>query len=333
MRTSRFICFVLFILLMQAAIGYVRSTFTFPKVDPLSSHIFLELDELRTYLHQDNTILYFGDSVITGTDQSEPDQETITQKLQALLPSMHVDFMTHEAQEMKIYDAYVTYIAHSGAHPAAIIIPLNLRSFNPQWDKNPRYQFLREKFILTSQFPLLAEYFYRPLAIFQATGNNPISLDDYLALPEYHGNGEVGTVGQYMQFSYTQPPDKKSIDQFLSSEFVYPLKPDNAILLALAHLAKTAHDNHLNVIVYVSPANYQLVGKYMPDLGASIKTDAQMACNIVKAQNLPCLDLSTSLDPSYFQYVGSPYGDEHMEAKGRAFVAQSLYKNFFKRSP
>ncbi len=321
MRLRRLIVFLFLLLIAQSITGY----FVFLRTSP-------EIVRFRSYLKDENNILFFGDSVIHEFGPTDTDHSTIAQMLEKFNPPGSVKDLSHGAYEMRVFDAYLSNIARSGQHPKAIIIPINLRAYSPVKDREPVYQFAKETFILTTQIPFI-EYFYRPLAIFRAINLYPISTEEYLATPLYWGDKLVGHISDYARIDATyKNPTYDDIRDFMIYEHLYPLKPDDRNIIALEDIAQTARAHNLNVVFYVTPIDYQHGDRYVGKVfGETIKSDAQMLCDIVKAHDLPCLDLSTALTSNYF--IDSVYINVHLKEAGRAFVAQKVYDAFFKGRP
>ena len=101
--------------------------------------------------------LYFGDSILIHP-VGEP---TIPEILRDLLPDYEIGDVAHPAYQLDLYERYVNYLVNHNSGVKTVIIPINLRSFSPEWDLRPTYQFEREKTILTYG-PLLSTIFYRP---------------------------------------------------------------------------------------------------------------------------------------------------------------------------
>ena len=317
MRIRRLLIFVLFVLIAQSVIGYFVFAYTTP-----------EIAHLRAYLREGNAILYLGDSVVHGFGPHDTDHTTLAQMLGLLVSPRSVKDLSHGAYEMRVFDAYVSYIAQSGYRPSAIIIPINLRSFGPAKDREPVYQFAKETFILTTRIPF-AEYFYRPLAIFRVINLYPISTAEHLATPLYWGDTLVGHVSDYARIEPLENPTDDEVRNFMIYEHLYPLKPGDRNVVALEHLAETARNNNLNVVFYVTPIDYERGNRYVgKEFAMTISADARMLCEIVRKKDFSCLDLSESLPSSYF--LDSALIDVHLKTKGRAFVAQHVYDAFFK---
>ena len=73
----------------------------------------------------------------------------------------------YDAYHIGIYLEYAQYIVAQENLPQVVIIPINLRSFSPEWDMRPEYQFEKEARFLRSKNSLFIQSFDKPLSIFQ----------------------------------------------------------------------------------------------------------------------------------------------------------------------
>ena len=145
----------------------------------------------QALLQRDLDILYFGDSTVwhpTGT-------QTTAEMLQELLPNQKVGELSHAAYGMDVYLSYVQYLLRQENRPRHVIIPINMRSFSPEWDLRPGYQFTREKRVLEMGIPLTT-LLGRPLQLFG--GYDPtITLEEFLHSPVYNSDTLVGQVQDF----------------------------------------------------------------------------------------------------------------------------------------
>lgn len=150
-----------------------------------------EILRLQDYLDHNVEVIYLGDSTLTYP----LDQITTAELLQELLPDYTIGQVAHPAYNLDLYRAYVDYIVRQETKPQIVIIPINLRSFSPEWDRRPGYQFEREQAVLTYGLTM-AGIFYRPLAALG--GFEPvISQDDFLKSPVFNGETAVGQVADF----------------------------------------------------------------------------------------------------------------------------------------
>ena len=113
-------------------------------------------------------IIYFGDSTIYTLGVGDKDKRTTSEMVEEITPCYSLGSITHAAYQMDIYLEFCRYITRQKQHPSFIIIPINMRSFSPEWDRRPQYQFEMEKIILRGGLlKQLLLAFYKPLRVFK----------------------------------------------------------------------------------------------------------------------------------------------------------------------
>ena len=145
-----------------------------------------EILELDQQLQAGVDIVYFGDSTLIYPE-GEP---TIPEMLRNLLPTHALGDVVHPAYQLDLYERYVNYLVEHNSQVKAVIIPINMRSFSPEWDLRPTYQFEREKTVLTYGL-LVSRLFYR---LFDTLGQFDSSIDqnDFLEATVFNGDQPVG---------------------------------------------------------------------------------------------------------------------------------------------
>ena len=140
-----------------------------------------EILQLDRHLRNGADIIFLGDSTMIY-----PAGEVSTAEiLQEFQPLRIVGQVAHAAYNLDLYRYYAGYIARFYQRPKVVIIPINMRSFSPEWDLRPIYQFEPEKAVLIYG-PWLAAIFYRPVDILG--GFDPaVSQNDFLNVPRHNG--------------------------------------------------------------------------------------------------------------------------------------------------
>jgi hypothetical protein len=285
-----------------------------------------EMTLINKDLAEKYQVIYFGDSVLDTVAPGDTDKSTIVQMLSKLASSTTIADFSHGAYHLGIYDSYVQYMAHSSSKPQAVIVPINLAEFSPGWDMRPGYQFDEENFDLTTPVPF-AQYFFRPLAIFQAI--HAVTEEQYEKTPVYRGTAVVGTVAEFSEpLKYASITPAHMADQFVF-DYMYNLTPMHRKLVSLQHLIATARAAGIAVYVYITPIDYENGVKYVgPDFLSQTKANTDVICSVLASNNMPCLNLAFSLRSNIFNYP--VYANEHMKQQGRLFVATQIANTFFK---
>ena len=121
------------------------------------SHLFVELmimsvpvfgEKQISEENNHNDVFLFGSSVEKYTNRNDKDKRSISEMIDSLSDKYHVESISGNAYHMDMFLALSKYIIKNLSHPKLIIVPINMRTFSPEWDKRPEYQFEKEKKIL-----------------------------------------------------------------------------------------------------------------------------------------------------------------------------------------
>lgn len=282
----------------------------------------------QTLLDEGMDILYFGDSTLwhpTGT-------QTTASMLQELLPARRVSELSHAAYGMDIYQSYINYMLRQDVRPALVIIPINMRSFSPEWDRRPGYQFTREKRVLAMGIPL-TRLFGRPLGLFG--GYDPvITQNEFLHSTVYAGDVPIGAVQDFEgsvgaspldegggeQFVYYQDlPDEADYQRLLTYYYMEQVSPAHRKLQAMLDIAQALRAAQIEIIFYVTPVNVELGDVY---IGESFRQQFAANVAVVKdelaTQGVALIDLSFDLAAYFFSDT------EHLRQPGKRYIAETL---------
>jgi len=313
----KFLLLLLLLLAGQSLIGYF-----YPAEVPEPVLHFQSL------LDRDAEILYFGDSTLWHPEGSQ----TTAAMLQELLPDHAVGELSHAAYGMDVYRSYVNFALRQGYRPALVIIPINMRSFSPEWDQRPSYQFTQEKRVLTLGLPL-ARTFGRPLNLFG--GYEPaITQDEFLRSPVYAGATKIGKVqdfereesvaplaeGNGEQFVYYQElPADGDYQRLLTYYYMAELTPNHRKIGAMIDIAQRLQQAGTPVLFYVTPVNTELGDVYVGEtFRQQFAANVQIVRDQLAAHGVELLDLSFDLAAYFFTDT------EHLRQPGKHYIAEQL---------
>jgi hypothetical protein len=281
-------------------------------IGPRITGDFKQLRQLKKYLKKPTDVLVFGDSSNWYTAKKDTDKRSISRMLRDRLPGCTVRCITHAAYHPEVYAAFCQYIVRQKNLPHIIIIPINLRAFSPEWDKEPHYQFEKEKIILKGRLRIA---FYQPLRVLKYKFNT-ISRKEYFNTPVFNGNKEIGKIKQMHSIK----------NQFIL-KYMYPLTPGHRKINALVNIAHLLSRHDMNAVFYFTPIDYRTGERHLP--GQSIK---QLKENITLIDSLlndtghgcHLLNLSLDLKSRYFAWQTTGSINEHLNQEGRQYVAKKL---------
>jgi hypothetical protein len=268
---------------------------------------FDNLERLKEFLKKSPDILIFGDSTNWYAPEDDKDKRSISSILKKMMPRYSIRNIIHAAYHLDVYAAFCQYIARQKKQPRLIVIPINMRSFSPEWDMNPYYQFIKERIILEGG---LLRFFYRPLRVLNIF--KEITRDDYLETPVYEGNREIGKVKHMRGL-------KK---QFLL-KYMYSLSEAHRKVKSLLKIVRLLARHDIDVLFYLTPIDYQEGERYIPG-----RFKKQLIHNIGFLSSLLCqerlVNLSMDLTPDYFAWKKKGSVNEHLNESGRRYVAKKL---------
>lgn len=304
----------------QAAVAFwvwpVRSGELMP------SHLLKCVRRLDGCIRSDVDIVMFGDSVLTHVPDKDTDRRAISDILADLQPDLRVAAVHHPAFHLGVYDAMVRYILRDGDPQLRfVVVPINMRSFSTSWHMEPRYQFEDLLWYLRYEgwgYRLA----YRPLHVFKALAPS-LSEPEFQDLPIYIDGKFDARVADYV--------DDESSRTGFRLHYMEQLNPDHPKLRALASLARVARDAGLEVVFYVTPLNLRY-GETIE--GTNLQTTVEANIRAVQSALSPfgqqALDLSAGIPPSFF--VSNRTAGEHLNEKGRRFVAREISAEISRRS-
>lgn len=266
-------------------------------------------------------VLFFSDSVNSWIDDDDTDRRTLAEMLSDDLGA-NVGVIDRGAYHLEVYEAFIDLMIARGVRPQAILIPINLRSFSPEWHSRPAYQFTESKRELRQADDLLASAFQPALRTLQLLQDESITPDQFKRTPVYRGEQQVGHVRDFDNASFQTPTPERSREKFIY-QYMYHLTDDHPKLVALRNICAKAKLHDFNVLIYVTPIDVAsgeacLPGEFREQVARNIRTIAKQ----MKSHAPPLVDLSDALAPSEFSF--ELYANEHLKEGGRQFLAQHI---------
>lgn len=290
-----------------------------------------EILKLDQQLDQGLDLIYLGDSTLTYP----VGEVTTAEILQEQLPEYSVGEIAHPAYNFDLYRYYADYIVREDTPVEAAIIPINMRSFSPEWDLRPNYQFEREKTVLTFG-PLLSRILYRPLDTLG--GFNPaISNDTFLAATVFNGEKAVGRVADFeeligntsaaqnadLEFAYyVNVPSEEEVEALsglLTYYYMYNLSPEHRKLHSMLATGRLLKNNGIEPIFYITPINYELGERYLgEEFRQQVADNVALVEETLRQENIEPLNLVFDLEA--YNFIDT----EHLTENGKSYVAGEL---------
>src|SRR5260221_6810415 len=303
--------FLLIVIFLQFLIG---STPFFEQAD---------LKKIDTFAHSKIDIVYFGDSVIGHIAISNKNHNAMPQLLQNKLFPLSVGTIDHGSYSTIVYDAFTTYMQKTKYSPHYIIVPIKLRSFSPDWEYFPPFQFEQEIGSATTKDSLLY-----PFASFISAykGSISMTLDQFKRLPVVYENKKVGIIGDFDNPTFLEYSEKHQKEKMLLY-YLYTLSKKDAYIQSLQHIAQKYSHTKPHVLFYITPVDYQTGEKYFDKpFTNQVRKNAAVILNALSEKHALVLDLSLSLPHDDFDWKNEVYINEHLNQTGREFVVNQLFK-------
>lgn len=270
---------------------------------------FDNLVRLDKFLKNPPDILIFGDSTDWYTAEDDKDKRSISMMLKKMLPGYSLESINSPAYHPGVYAAFCQYIVRQKNQPRIIVIPINMRCFSPEWDMNPHYQFIKERIILEGG---LQRIFYKPLRVLKIV--KEVTQKEYLETPVYDGNRKVGQIKHMGGIK----------EQFLL-KYMYSLSERYRKVRSLLRIARLLAENHIEVIFYLTPIDYQEGERYFPArFKKQLNHNTGFLGSLLYKESV--LDLSIDLTSDYFAWKKKGSVNEHLNQAGRRYVAEKLAK-------
>lgn len=286
---------------------------------------FREFELLRKYLNEKIDIIFFGDSsVYTHDPKNDTDKRTIILMLQDTIPELKVMPVVHPAYQMDLYLEFCKYIANSETKPKAVIIPISIRSFSPEWDLQPTYQFTEEKAFMSSSAitTFLLNIFIKPLKVFKYGYENELFSNRKLDNADvYYKDSIVGKMAEY-NTGFEDRTEANKRKKFLL-RYMFYIDKQHRKLNSLREICRLMLSENVTPIFYIIPLDHEAGAKYFSGEIIDVsKINASLIAEELQALGGKVIDLSLDLNTKDFNY--DYYPNEHMKQFGRRHVAVKI---------
>lgn len=272
-------------------------------------------EDIQDLQKADGQILYLGDSVVFRVGPKETEGSLAEMLAQDL--SMPVLSVTHGANAMDSFLAQVEYITRARLHPKVIVIPVNLRSFGPEWEFNPYWDFSRRNSMYTRPFlnRLLAVLKYDfGQAKREKMSQRIIDIGGVKFRP-FDVARRWLTVGNIRSASLSRAYFlmRYGTDIRTSSRFK-----------DLERLVKLIRDAELCVLFYITPINVESMAQFVEkEQRLHVEENLQALREVFTGSDIEWLDLSHELSSTDFDHPqGNP--NEHLASSGRMECARLI---------
>ena len=282
--------------------GLIFGYFLFLKVTEIKNPYITTLkDSLKR--NSSTEILNLGSSVDLHSDSLDTDQSTISSRIQNKTSKI-VTPISRGANNNRLHEMFVELISkeNNNTHLKYIIIPINLRSYSPEWNLRPQYRFKN-----------LSIYFDWKKLFLNDENKNSIY------------NYNVKFEGNY----YNLKNQKKSLKNDFIYKYLYGFNDENLTLASLKNIVETKLI--IKKIFYITPIDVDTGNRLIKDFSFYLNKNIDTIKSVLK--NEIYLDLSHQLRSKHFSYP--TYGlnkaneeigfvNEHLNEKGREYLSDTI---------
>jgi hypothetical protein len=274
-------------------------------------------------------VLVLGDSVAERVSRDDADTRPLWKMLADALQPLRTCAVTHSAYHAEIYRSLCAVLTRTRDRPEFVVIPINVRSFLPQWLLSPAYQFKEEMAAieawLANPHAKLKQVTFPPVVSAPAEAEFMNQRIDCIG-------SEFQRVGDFVNLIRTPPhsPTEEFRRRRIIFEFHYMqlVDKDHPRVAALREAVEVAEGLGARVVSYMTPINHQGGVRHCGRAFSDV-----LNRNVATLQEAlaprPILDLSGAFSADRFFHVDEP--TEHLNQLGRLELATHVADELRKR--
>lgn len=277
-------------------------------------------------------VVFFGDSVINSISHSDTDRRGLGELLSTKIPnSCNLFSISDPGYNMKVFYSFLKAIKKTEINCKEVILPINLRSFSPQWFSNPKYQFdyeLSALNVFCRTGKLEPIYFDRDKYHSIIIKRSKAYIDSFLS----YEDTTLNRVASFERIKSIDPRDNKKMRvNRLKNIFIFHylniLQPEHMLLDFLKITMKYMEKINAKLIIYITPINYlsgnSLVGAHFTKIiKSNVQTIRKSVEGIQVGIKYSFLDYSTLLGQKFFHHLN--IANEHLNQEGRHLISEQI---------
>lgn len=278
---------------------------------------FPELKQLQETLDTEQPFIFFGDSVNRHYAKNDTDKRSIAEMLDDKL-AQSVTGISFYAYHSELYLEFIKYIHRTVPDKkVTILVPINLRSFSPEWDLRPNYQFLKEKYALNG-YPYWRQFNFKQYEI--------INKATFEQTPILYKNKKIGVVARLEKILPTVARDT-SLQYGFIYHYMQAIPSDHRKIKALGEITRYSKSTNLDIRFYFTPIDYMLAEKIgIQDFRAQVSRNKKAIQEGLNDSVIEIVDLSLLLDSTQFDFEKIP--NEHLNQYGKVALVNRLESLF-----
>ena len=301
---------------------------------------------------QTNTdVYYFGESSNVTHLPDDSITNSISEITNFFFPSLKITTITKYATHAGIYKHWLNEIDVIKNKPSAIIVTLNMRSFDGAWIHSKLETQLQESLVLTQPYPNLINRFLLSLQAFDNRTEKQREqqmLEEWKTVPLiFPEEFKYKTVSEWdyamSQGSYLNADGSWDIDKIILAchyikGYAFNLNENNPRIKDFDEIANWCNKNEINLYLNLMAENVQyadsLVGKELVFL---MKQNRDYLVNRYTKNNCKVVDNLERVEGK--EFIDQEWTTEHYAYKGRMAIAKNLanhlkgqFKNEYKKA-
>jgi hypothetical protein len=283
----------------------------------------LLVDVIKTFSGPEKPdVLMFGDSVVERVSRHDQDRRTLGAIVEAT-STRRVKVISRSAFNPTLA-AYLMRVLARLSVPEVLILPVNIRTFSPQWDLNPAWAFLQERSAIEA-------WLGNPEAPIPAI-RDVIATSDFYdrfeSTPVSYELSKLSTIGAFLSVVRSSPLDEDSRRQrsreILVFHYGHRLESCHRRLLDLAYAAESAKRLGIKPVIYVTPLNLMAAARHGgQSLVEIIRANIELIRATLAETGIELHDLSSAIPADGFFH--EDLATEHLCEKGRVQLASRIH--------
>lgn len=298
---------------------------------------------------ESSDIFYFGESSNVTFKQDDSTQKSISELTNLFFPGLKITTITKYATHSDVYKNWMKQIDLKKKHPSALIITMNLRSFDAAWIHSKLETQLQESMVLIQPYPKIINRFLLSLQAFDNKTEQQRELDmlqewktkqlvfpkpfKYKTVSEWDYGMAQGT---YLKPDGSWDTEKIALACHYIKGYAFNIDDKNPRIKDFDEIADWCNVNKVNLYLNLMAENTHyadsLVGKELVFLMSEnrdflVKRYNKGTCKVI--DNLELVNGN--------EFIDQNWTTEHYDYKGRMRIAKNLagnlkdhYKNEYK---
>lgn len=272
-------------------------------------------------------ILFLGDSVLERVADQDSDRRNLAEMVtQELSPYIQVVPISRTSYHPRLFYRILQAVVKMRYRPCAVILPINIRAFSPQWDLRPDWQYDEEIAALKkyAAHPERGAGVIRRSAKKDETDASRKTTVKYPLSP-------YNKIGEFLDLIRSNPTDAEEIrfrkKQIFVFHYAFPLERNHRNLLALEDTIRLLRQSNIKVLIYLVPINIQAGARLVgPEFVKQVKANTSLLSGVLSPYvgdgRIRYADWSTEFSEAHFFH--DSFATEHLNQAGRLALTQLI---------